>query len=123
MNPASRSGDLSVVQATVLDHSAEFVEIVYRQAPAQYFSLLESGRFDAELASGGRFNHGKLYAYAEFTVFRREFGDRFPEATPQACINAFAGLFLKNDISIHNLVEFIEGADDRGQLLLNTPEM
>ena len=39
----------------------------------------------------------------------------------QACINAFAGLFLKNDISIHNLVEFVEGADDREQLRLNAP--
>jgi len=121
VNSTPHSGDLSVVQATVLDHAAEFVEIVYRQAPGEYRSLLESGLFGAELASGSRFNHGKLYAYAEFAVFRREFAGRFPEASPQACINAFAGLFLKNDISIHNLVEFVEGADDSGQLRLNTP--
>jgi hypothetical protein len=28
---------------------------------------------------------------------------------------------LKNDISITNLVDFVEGPDDRGQLLLNQP--
>ena len=67
------------------------------------------------------FNHGKLYVYAEFCVFRSEFLGRFNDASPAACINAFSGLFLKNDISITNLVEFIEGSDDRRQLLLNQP--
>ncbi len=81
-----------------------------------------SDGFAPDLERGGAFNHGKLYVYAEFSVFRREFLDRFPEASPAACINAFSGLFLKNDISIHNLVEFIEGADDAGQLRLNSPE-
>jgi len=108
-------------QPDVLDHAAEFVEVVYRQAPVEYQVLLTSGRFDGELGGGGSFNHGKLYAYAEFSVFRREFLDRFPEATPAACINAFSGLFLKNDISIHNLVEFVEGVDERAQLQLNSP--
>ena len=110
-----------MVQATVLDHAAEFVEVVYRLAPVEYRALLDSGRFETELARGGPFNHGKLYAYAEFAVFRREFVDRFPEASPQACINAFAGRLLKNDISIHNLVEFVEGADDRARLSLDRP--
>lgn len=125
--------DLSVnlysLQADVLDHAREFVELVYRQAPLEYQHLLSSERFRPQLepgpgrdrGRGGTFNHGKLYAYAEFTVFRREFTDRFPDASAAACINAFSSLFLKNDISIHNLVEYVEGADDREQLRLNTP--
>lgn len=121
MNGFQNSGDLAVIQASVLDHSREFVEIVYEQAPGEYRALLSSGRFDARLERDPVFNHGKLYAYAEYAVFRREFTARFPEATLFACINAFSGLFLKNDISMSNLVEYVEGADDEHQLLLNTP--
>lgn len=121
MGEMESSGSLVSVQADVLHHAAEFVELVYRQAPAEYQSLLASGRFRRELERRGTFNHGKLYAYAEFSVFRREFTERFPEASPAACINAFSALLLKNDISIHNLVEFVEGADDAGQLRLNSP--
>jgi hypothetical protein len=121
MSGSGSTGSLVSLQADVLHHAAEFVELVYGQAPAEYRRLLGSERFRAALERGGAFNHGKLYAYAEFSVFRREFTERFPEASAAACINAFSKLFLKNDISIHNLVEFIEGADDRGQLLLNTP--
>jgi len=107
-------------RAEVLDHAAEFVEIVYRQAPVEYQRLLSSERFQTDLALSGSFNHGKLYTYAEFVAFRREFEDRFPDATAAACINAFSGLFLKNDISIHNLLEYVEGANDREQLRLNS---
>ena len=121
MGGMESSGSLVSMQADVLHHAAEFVELVYRQAPAEYQRLLVSERFRPKLEQGGTFNHGKLYAYAEFSVFRREFAERFPEASPAACINAFSGLFLKNDISIHNLVEFVEGADDAGQLRLNSP--
>lgn len=110
------------LEATLLDHAAEFVELVMQQAPAEYRRLLESGRYQSELGRTGSFNHGKLYAYAEFSVFRREFGERFPAASPAACINAFSGLFLKNDISIHNLVEFVEGRNEREQLRLSRPE-
>lgn len=113
------------LQADVLDHAREFVELVYRQAPVEYQHLLSTERFLPQLEQGfelgGTFNHGKLYAYAEFTVFRREFTDRFPDASAAACINAFSSLFLKNDISIHNLIEYVEGADDREQLRLNSP--
>jgi hypothetical protein len=108
-------------RAEVLDHSAEFVEIVYRQAPVEYQRLLSSDRFQTDLAQRAGFNHGKLYTYAEFVAFRREFADRFPDASAAACINAFSGLFLKNDISIHNLLEFVEGPDDGEQLRLNSP--
>ena len=105
----------------MLDHSSEFVELVYRTAPVEYKQLLASDRFQRELGQESVFNHGKLFAYAEFVVFRREFLERFPDASPAACINAFSSLFLKNDISITNLVDFVEGPDDRSQLLLNQP--
>jgi hypothetical protein len=117
----AQSKDLAGLQADVLDHAREFVELVQRQAPAEYQRLLAADRFQAEFEQGGTFNHGKLYVYAEFAVFRREFAERFPAASPAAAINAFSGLFLKNDISIHNLLEYIEGADERGQLRLNSP--
>jgi len=113
------STDVLSLRANVLNHSSEFVELVYRDAPAEYHRLLTLERFRRELSQQTRFNHGKLYAYAEYVVFRQEFRARFPEASPAACINAFSSLFLKNDISITNLVEFVEGPDHRGQLLLN----
>lgn len=122
MSQKESSGTLVSVQADVMHHAAEFVELVYQQAPAEYRRLLALERFRPDLERGGAFNQGKLYVYAEFCVFRREFMERFPEASPAACINAFSGLLLKNDISIHNLVEFIEGADDAGQLRLNSPK-
>ena len=121
MSQLESSGNLVSVQAGVLHHAVEFVELVYRQAPAEYRRLVDSERFRADLEQRGTFNHGKLFVYAEYSVFRREFMERFPEASSAACINAFSGLFLKNDISIHNLLEFIEGADDAGQLRLNSP--
>jgi hypothetical protein len=108
-------------ESAVMDHAQEFVELVQAQAPDTYRELLASGRFGNALARPGPFNHGKLFVYAEFVVFRQEFMERFPEASGPACINAFSGLFLKNDISIHNLVEFAEGADDQEQLRLNSP--
>ena len=98
VNGPESSGAVVSVQADVLHHAVEFVEIVYRQAPAEYQRLLGLPRFSDELGRGGSFNHGKLYAYAEFSVFRREFMQRFPDASPAACINAFSGLLLKNDI-------------------------
>lgn len=121
MNHAGGITDLTVIRASVLDHSAEFVEVVYQRAPGEYRALLDSGHFGTRLANDPVFNHGKLYAYAEFSVFRREFLERFPEASPAAAINAFSSLFLKNDISISNLVEYVEGSDDREQLRLNQP--
>ena len=116
------STDVLSLQANVLDHSSEFVELVYRQASAEYQRLMVSERFRRELEQDNAFNHGKLFAYAELVVFRREFHERFPDASPAACINAFSSLFLKNDISITNLVDFVEGPDDRGALLLNQPD-
>lgn len=109
-------------RAEVLDHAAEFVEVVYRQAPVEYQRLISSERFQADLARGGGFNYGKLYVYAEFKAFRREFGDRFPGASGATCINAFSGLFLKNDISINNLLDYVEGHGDSEQLQLENPE-
>ena len=121
MDNRSVSTDVRGPRADVLDHAFEFVECVYGRAPGEYQRLIAEGRFRRVLGQGGSFNHGKLFVYAEFTVFRREFSRRFPEASPAACINAFSGLFLKNDISIHNLVEFVEGAGDSAQLELNSP--
>jgi hypothetical protein len=123
MSDKSLTPDVVSLRARVLDHASEFVELVYQQAPREYQNLLNSARFSGELAQENVFNHGKLYAYAEFSVFRREFLGRFPDAAPSACINAFSSLLLKNDISITNLVAFVEGSDDRRQLLLNQPEV
>lgn len=94
---------------------------MHRKAPAEYRRLLGSDRFRRELEQDNSFNHGKIYVYAEFVVFRAEFRARFPDAAQSACINAFSKLLLKNDISITNLVAFMEGQDDRSQLLLNQP--
>lgn len=121
MSERTISTDVLSLQADVLDHSPEFVELVYQEAPGAYRDLLASGRYSRILDLENTFNHGKLFAYAEFSVFRREFQRRFPEASLASCINAFSSLFLKNDISIHNLVEFMEGADDSEQLRLNSP--
>lgn len=108
------TSDLVVVQAKVMDHAREFVDVVHQRTPGEFRALVDSGRFSRQLADDPAFNHGKLYAYAEFCVFRREFKQRFPDASPAACINAFSGLLLKNDISISNLVEYCEGKDERG---------
>jgi len=70
------------------------------------------------LAGDPAFNHGKLYAWAEYCVFRQEFRARFPDASDSACINAFSRLLLKNDISITNLVEYCEGAGPGAAALL-----
>ena len=109
MSGTSLTPDAVEREASVLDHAQEFVELVSANSAGEYAALLASGRFDHELAGPSGFNHGKLYAYAEFNVFRREFLQRFPEASLGACINAFSGLFLKNDISLSNLLEFVEG--------------
>ena len=103
------STDVTGLQPEVLDHASEFVEVVYKRAPGLYRELLDSYRFRQLLERANTFNHGKLFAYAEYRVFRAEFLERFPDASPHACINAFSKLFLKNDISITNLVEAIEG--------------
>jgi hypothetical protein len=121
MGADEHNGSLAVIQANVLDHAREFVEMVHRETPAVYRSLLASRPYERLLNQPNSFNHGKLYVYAEFTVFREEFRARFPAASSAACINAFCGLFLKNDISMTNLVSFMEGSGDEEQLLLNQP--
>lgn len=121
MGAYEHNGSLTVIQATVLDHAREIVEMVHRETPAVYRSLLASGPYQRLLEQPNTFNHGKLYVYAEFSVFRGEFRARFPDASQAACINAFCSLFLKNDISMTNLVSFMEGSGDEEQLLLNQP--
>ena len=121
MTGRSITTDDSGLQANVLDHSREFVELVYQRAPGEYQALVASERFQRELEQSNNFNFGKLYAYAEFIVFRREFKERFPDASGASCINTFSSLFLKNDISMTNLVAYMEGAGDREQLILNQP--
>jgi len=116
------STDVLGLQANVLDHSSEFVDHVYRDAPTEYRNLMASERFRKELEQDNAFNCGQLFAYSEFVVFRREFQQRFPDSSSAACINAFSRLFLKNDISITNLVEFVEGPGDQEQMLLNQPD-
>ena len=121
MDSETPGRELQGVDPQVLLHAADFVELVYRLAPAEYRRLLGKPRFAALLGEAGRFNHGKLYAYAEFRVFRREFSGRFPDAGAQACINAFSKLLLKNDVSISNLVNFLEAGEELEQLRLNSP--
>ena len=116
------STEISGLQADLLDHSREFVDLVYLSAPEEYRRLLDSERFQRMLAADNAFNYGKLFAFAEFIVFRREFRSRFPASSPASCINAFSKLFLKNDISITNLVRFMEGDDELEQLRLNAPD-
>jgi hypothetical protein len=97
------------VESLVLDHAAEFVERVMARAPARYEALRVEPRVDRLLAGENAFNPGQLYAYAEYLVFREEFTRRFPDARPRACVNAFCRLFLKNDVSMSNLVRLFEG--------------
>ncbi|NIM70584.1 MAG: hypothetical protein GTN86_08180 [Xanthomonadales bacterium] len=112
------STDLAGLQATVLDHASEFVALVHAAAPGRYRELLDAPRIKSSLAEDNAFNHGKVFVYAEYDVFRAEFRRRFPQASGHACINAFCKLFLKNDISITRLVEAIERSprDERQQL-------
>jgi len=97
---------------SALDHAAEFVERVANQAPARYQALLGSPDIARRLAIEPAFNQGKLYAWAEYLAFRDEFRRRFPDASTEACMNAFCRLFLKNDISLSNLARAMEPEDD-----------
>ncbi len=102
----------------VMDHARELVTIVYEAAPGEYKRLLKVQRICRAIAATNNFNYGKVFAFAEFVVFRREFKTRFPAASSESCINAFSRLFLKNDISITNLVHFMETDTDEESLLL-----
>jgi hypothetical protein len=100
--------DVTVLQADILDHASEFVALVCQNAPEHYRAMLRKDHFRKLLQQENAFNHGKLFTYAEYRVFRAEFLHRFPTASPHACISAFSKLFLKNDISITNLVNALE---------------
>lgn len=110
------AGDLEQREAEALsdtlDHAAEFAARVAEHAPTRYRSLLESADMAQRLATQPAFNPGKLFAWAEFLVFREEFRARFPEATAASCMNAFCRLFLKNDISMSNLARALEPSDE-----------
>lgn len=110
------------IAGRVLDHAAEFVDLVARRAPGDYARWLAREDVVALLRGDNAFNQGKLYAWVEYMVFREEFRARFPEATDAACINAFCKLFLKNDISLSNLVEFMKGWLEQGRTDLPPPE-
>lgn len=100
---------LATLEPDVLDHAREFVEVVYSKAPELYRQMLATPQFQ-RLLEERTFDHGKLFTWAEFLVFRDEFSLRFPGASTPACVTAFSKLFLKNDISITNLVKAIEGS-------------
>jgi hypothetical protein len=102
----------------VMDHARELVTIVYKAAPGEYKRLLKLPRIHAAISANNNFNYGKVFAFAEYVVFRKEFKARFPAAKPKSCINAFCRLFLKNDISITNLVNFMEGGTEEELLML-----
>lgn len=107
----------------VLDHARELVTIVYQASPGEYRKLLKVPRIRGAIAASNNFNYGKVFAFAEYVVFRREFQARFPEASSESCINAFSRLFLKNDISITNLVNFMEASTDEEMLLLKKKDL
>ena len=107
--------------ADLMDHSTEFVALVYQNAPAAYENLMKSDPVRDALGQDNNLNCGKIYAFAEYIVFRREFMARFPEASAVSCINAFSKLFLKNDISITNLVDYMEAGPAR-VFLLDAPD-
>jgi hypothetical protein len=92
----------------LLDHASEFVDRVARLAPERFRDWHRQEGVLELLRGDNAFNAGKLYAWAEYEVFREEFDTRFPEASAEACINAFCRLFMKNDVSISRLVEFME---------------
>ena len=92
MTDQAISTDVLSLQADVLDHSSEFVELVFREAPTEYQRLMVAERFRRELEQDNAFNHGKLFAYAEFVVFRREFRERFPGSSPAACTKAWSNI-------------------------------
>ena len=96
------------LESDVLDHAAEFVALVARETPRRYAAWAALPEVERLLADKNAFNAGKLHAWAEYTVFREEFRQRFPDAEDSSCINAFCKLFLKNDISLSNLVTFME---------------
>jgi len=96
------------LHTSVLDHAGEFVARVAEETPVEYRRMLAQESVKRLLAADNRLNQGKLYAWAEYRVFQREFRARFPEASHGACINAFCKLFLKNDISMSNLAEVFE---------------
>lgn len=100
----------------LLDHAGEFVARVAEAAPGKYRRLLAQDDIRRLLEADNAFNVGKLYAWAEFLVFREEFNARFPEASAEAGINAFCKLFLKNDISLSNLVAWMENGAREGRL-------
>jgi len=109
--------------AGVMNHARELVTIVYETAPGEYQRLLKAPRIQRAIAATNNFNYGKVFAFAEYVVFRGEFKARFPEASPESCINAFSRLFLKNDISITNLVNFMESSTDEEMLLLKKKDL
>ena len=114
---ADNPTELTVTQPDVLDHAQEFVEIVYRKAPGQYRELLGTAHFQ-RLLEQRTFDHGKLFAWAEFLVFREEFQGRFPGLPASDCIGAFCKLLLKNDISMTNLLKAIEGSPSQEARML-----
>lgn len=102
------SVEVQSFHAEVIDHSEEFVAIVHQSALAMYRKLIDSPQVRRQLAASNNFNYGKVYVYAEYVIFRQEFQLRFPKASAAACINSFSGLLLKNDISITNLIDYME---------------
>lgn len=108
-------------QTPALDHAAEFAATVADQAAERYRALLADPGISQRLAHEPAFNHGKLFTWAEFLVFREEFRRRFPEAGAEACVNAFCRLFLKNDISMSNLVRAMEPEDSENLRRLQKP--
>ena len=110
------------LKTDVLDHAREFVSIIIESAPQEYEKLLKLSRFKRLIRESNTFNYGKLFTYAEYLVFKSEFNKRFPDMSARVCINEFCKLLLKNDISITNLVNYIEGSSGEELLILKGRE-
>lgn len=93
-----------------LNHAEELVRVVITKAPKVFEHLSTEPGMRALLQGSGDMNHGQVFVWAQYLVFRREFNRRFPDAAHEACRNAFCRLLLKNDISMSRLEDWLQAA-------------
>ena len=104
-SPLTSTADTS---PELLDHAEELVRVVMAEAPRVFQHLSVAPGLRGLLEGAGDMNHGQVFVWAQYLVFRREFNRRFPDAADAACRNAFCRLLLKNDISMSRLEGWME---------------